>query len=72
MPSKPIQEVLQEQTDLWMAMPGVLGTAIGEWAGRPCLVVYVVRTTEKLKAAIPANVEGYPVVLEPTGELNAL
>jgi hypothetical protein len=72
MPSKPIQEVLQEQTDLWMAMPGVVGTAIGERGGRPCLVVYVVRTTETLKDVIPPNVEGYPVVLEPTGGLRAL
>jgi hypothetical protein len=31
----------------------------------------VAEATEELKANIPATVEGYPVVLEPTGEFRA-
>ena len=70
--SKTIQQVQEEHTPAWMAMPGVVGTAIGEHDGRPCIKVFVARVTEELKTKIPATVEGYPVVLEPTGEIRAL
>jgi hypothetical protein len=69
---KTIQQVQEEHTPAWMALPGVVGTAIGEHNGRPCIVVYVARVTDELKAKIPATVEGYPVVLEQTGEFHAL
>jgi hypothetical protein len=72
MPPKTIQQVQEEQTPAWMALPGVVGTAIGEHDGRPCIKVYVARVNDELKARIPATVEGYPVVLEPTGEFRAL
>ena len=72
MPSRAIQEVLQEHTDVWMALPGVFGVAIGEREGSPCILVYVDQATEQLRAAIPRSVEGYTVVLEETGEFRAL
>ena len=72
MPTKTIQEVLEEQTDQWMAMAGVVGTAIGESDGRSCIKVFVARKTDELLAKIPGSVDGHPVVIEETGEFRAL
>ena len=70
--SRPIADVLREQTDALMALPGVVGTAQGEQDGAPCILVLVVRLTEELRARIPNGLEGYPVVIDETGEINAL
>ena len=72
MPAKTIQEVLQEHTDRWMDVPGVVGTAIGELDGRSCIKVFVAKKTDELLAKIPGSIDGYPVVIEETGEFRAL
>jgi hypothetical protein len=66
---RPLAEVLRAHTDRLMAVPGVVGTAEGLCDGRPCIKVFVVRTTPDLLRAIPASLEGYPVAVEETGEL---
>ena len=55
-----------------MALPGVVGTAQGLCHGKPCIIVLVIRKTVELERAIPSSLEGYPVVLEETGEFKAL
>ena len=72
MAARPIQDVLQERTPGWMAVPGVVGTAIGMVESRRCIKVLVAEMTAELAARFPANVEGYPVVVEETGEFRAL
>ena len=72
MPPRPIQEVLKEHTAGWMAIDGVVGTAVGEFEGRPCIKVFVAEKTEELAAEVPGTLEGHPVVLEETGEFRAL
>ena len=72
MPTKTIEEVLKEHTDEWMSIPGVVGTAIGEYKGKPCIKVLVVKKTKELTEKIPSRVEGFPVVIEETGEIRAL
>lgn len=72
MPPKTIQEVLEERTGQWMALAGVVGTALGEFEGRPCIKVFVAEKTEELAAKIPGTLEGHPVVVEETGEFRAL
>ncbi len=69
---KSIAEVLGEHTESLMALPGVIGTAQGEQAGKPCVTVLVVESTDDLKRRIPGNLEGYPVVITETGEIKAL
>ncbi len=69
---RPIREVLAERTVEWMAIPGVVGTAVGEWEGRSCIKVLVAEMTAELAARFPTDVEGYPVVVEETGEFRAL
>jgi hypothetical protein len=72
MAPKTIQQVLKEHTDEWMSIPGVVGTAIGKFEGKPCIKILVVKVTKELTEKIPSRVEGYPVVIEETGEFRAL
>jgi hypothetical protein len=67
-PVRPLEDVLRERADSLMAVPGVVGTAQGLCDGRPCIKVFVAKKTADSLKAIPASVEGYPVVVEETGE----
>jgi hypothetical protein len=66
-----IESVLKLHSDSLMAVMGVVGTAIGEDAGKPCIKVYVAKRTIVIETKIPKSLEGYPVVLEETGEIRA-
>ena len=72
MPSKPIKKVLEEHTNELMSIKGVIGTAEGLCNGKPCIKVYVIKKTPQLTQRIPTTLEGYPVVIEETGEFRAL
>ena len=72
---KPTIYQVKEKHELeLMKIPGVTGVGIGENPRKPGLVikVYVERATPELKKTIPAELEGYPVVLEASGEIHAL
>ena len=69
MPEKAIEKVLKEQTKKLVSMPGVVGTGQGLCDGRPCIKVYVIKETPELDQKIPRTLEGYPVVIEETGEI---
>ena len=72
MKQKPIEEVLKAHTDHLMSIAGVVGTAIGESEGKPCIKVYVVKKTKEIEQRIPTVLEGHKVVIEETGEFRAL
>ncbi|MHC4362763.1 MAG: hypothetical protein ACYSTZ_08050 [Planctomycetota bacterium] len=72
MPDKTIEQVLNERTAEWMAIPGVEGTAIGIFEGRPCIRVFTSSKLRQVQAKIPSTVEGYPVIIEQTGTFRAL
>ena len=72
MPARTIEEILQENADVWMAMPGVAGTAIGMVEGKSCIRIFTTSKPEEVRDKIPAEVEGYPVIIEETGEFRAL
>ncbi len=72
MQQKKIETVLKEHTDSLMALPGVVGTAQGECAGKPCIKVFVTKKTPELLKQIPSVIEGYPVAVQETGEIRAL
>lgn len=72
MPEKSIREVLEEQTDSLMSVPGVVGIAQGECAGQPCIKVFVAKKTSELLREIPATIDGYLVDVQETGEIRAL
>jgi len=72
MPEKTIEAVLKEHTDSLMSLAGVVGTAQGLCAGKPCIKVYVVKKTPDLMKQIPSTLEGYEVTIQETGEIRAL
>ena len=72
MSGKTIEQVQQEHTDEWMAIPGVVGVAIGESGGRACILVLTAVDSGQIRERIPATVDGYPVVLQYTGDVRAL
>ncbi len=72
MATKTIEEVLKENADKWMSFPAVVGTAIGEFKGKPCIKILVVKKTEELTQKIPSTLEGFPVVIQQAGEIRAL
>ena len=53
-----------------MGRPGVVGTAIGEKGGEPCLKVYV--ADSRVGKTIPRKVGGFPVEVEVTGRIKRL
>lgn len=72
MEQRSIQEVLKSYTPELMSVPDVIGTAIGEQEGKPCIVIMVARKSQELVEKIPEELEGYPVVIKETGEIRAL
>jgi len=72
MVNKTIEQVQEEHTNEWMAIPGVVGTAIGLYDGKPCIKIFSSKKAEDLRAMIPSTVEGYPVIIEETGVFRAL
>lgn len=72
MANKTIQEVLQDRTDEWMHIPGVVGVAIGEHKGTSCIRIFTYVNPKDLREKIPSDMEGYPVIIENSGRLGAL
>jgi hypothetical protein len=71
MPAKTIEQVQQEHTDAWMAIPGVVGTATGQREGKPCILILTASNTQEVRRKIPSTIEGYPVVVQYIGEVRA-
>ena len=69
--SKAIIEVQADHTAEWMSLPGVVGVAIGEHQGRACIKVFVAGDPAVVRQQLPTSVEGYPVVVEPSGPFRA-
>ena len=72
MSRRTIQQVQQEYTDAWMALPGVIGTAIGRHENRPCILILTETDNDRIRENIPQTVEGYPVVIQHAGNVRAL
>ncbi len=72
MPERTIEQVQEEHTDDWMAIPGVEGTAIGLSEGKPCIRIFTSLKPKELRDKIPSTAEGYPVIIEETGVFRAL
>lgn len=72
MEGRTIEEVLKAHTGQLMSLPGVVGTAQGLCSGRPCIKVYIVKKSAELGRNIPDTIEGYPVMVEESGEFKAL
>jgi len=72
MTSKSISEVLKEHTDELMSIQGVVGTAQGLYKNKPCIKVLVAKDTQEIRNSIPHEIDGYLVVIQESGEIQAL
>jgi len=72
MACKTIEQVRKEYTDNWISIPGVEGTAIGLFENKPCIKIFSSKKAKDLRGVIPSTVEGYPVIIEETGNFRAL
>lgn len=66
-----ITQVLKKYTDKWMDIPGVVGTGEGRSEGKPCILVFVEAQNDTINKKIPKTAEGYKVVIEVTGTIEA-
>jgi hypothetical protein len=66
-----INAVLAAHDKELLAIPGVVGVYVGTLEDRriPCLKVMLARKTPESGRKIPRAIEGYPVVVEETGEI---
>ena len=71
MSSPTIEQVLAAHTDSLMAIPGVVGTAIGLCDRVPCIRVFLTDSGALERAAIPGTLDGHPVRAEVTGPIRA-
>src|SRR3989449_11472894 len=67
--ARSIDEVLAAHNDSLMALPGVVGTAIGLCDSERCIKVLLADSSSDTKRRIPARLEGYRVVAEVTGTI---
>lgn len=72
MAGKTIEQVLNEKTEEWMAIPGVEGAAIGMFQDSPCIKIFASINPDELKCKIPSTVENFPVIIEKTGAFHIL
>ena len=66
-----IQAVLEENATTLMSISGVVGTALGECSGKPCIKVFVAQRTPELLKQVPSSLEGYSVAVEESGQFRA-
>lgn len=72
-PGEGIQKAMDAHVKELMAIPGVVGVAIGALEdGRPCILVLVVKKTAENRKLIPAEIEAYPVKIEESGEIRPM
>lgn len=71
-PGGTLAAVLERHARTLLSVPGVVGVAEGEAGGGVCVVVYVAEKSPEVLAAIPAGLEGWPVVVRESGEFRAL
>jgi len=65
-----IKEVHEKHTAALMKIDGVVGTAIGALGdGSPCILVFVKEDSSEMRKKFPLNFDGYPVVIQVTGEI---
>ena len=64
-----IDQVLAAHTDSLMALPGVVGTAIGLYQGERCIKVLLADSGGTTKDRIPSRLDGYRVVIEVIGAI---
>jgi hypothetical protein len=73
-PTPDINAVLRAHDRELLAVPGVVGVyvAVLDDGKTPCLKVMLAQKSAVAERAIPKNIDGFPVVIEITGEIRPL
>jgi hypothetical protein len=73
-PPRDINAVLRAHDKELLAIDGVVGVYVGllDDGKTPCLKVMLAEKSPEAERAIPKSIEGFPVVLEVTGEIRPL
>lgn len=66
-----IKEVLEKHTSELMDIPGVTGVAVGESNGKLCIRVFIGNSNSGCLGQIPNILEGYPVLIDESGDFRA-
>jgi len=69
--SPTLHRVLERYSPRLMSLPGVIGAAEGQCAGRPCILVLVEELTPALRQTIPPELDGIGVEIRETGRIEA-
>ena len=74
LPKRDINAVLAAHDKELLAVPGVVGVYVGLLSDQktPCLKIMLARPSPEADRTIPKQLEGYPVVVEVTGEIRPL
>jgi hypothetical protein len=68
-----INLVKDKYVDDLMKVNGVVGVYVGETEQKQqCITVMVIEETEVIKKEIPKELDGYPVIIEVTGEIKPM
>ena len=71
--NRDIKTVMETHARDLMSIPGVTAVAIGQLTdGTPCIKIYVAEKTEALMDKLPDKIEGFPVVVEESGEFKPM
>ena len=71
MSERSIDAVLALHNDSLMAIPGVVGTAIGRCDGAPCIRVFMRDSASAHNASLADRLDGYMLRVEVTGQFRA-
>lgn len=66
-----VGEVLSKHHDELMSIEGVTGVGETESQGQPAISIMVKQLTPELKAKLPRDLDGVPVKIDVTGEVDA-
>ena len=69
---KPIALVIKEHRSSLLAISGILGIGQGGSPKDPHITVYVQSKNFRICPLIPSVLDGYPVVIQETGDIEAL
>ncbi|MBF0430162.1 MAG: hypothetical protein HQK83_02700 [Fibrobacteria bacterium] len=72
MKKKTIETVISENRAALMDRPGVVAVGLGKTDGQLCIKILLTQPSLVLRESIPDSLEGYPVIMEISGEINAL
>lgn len=67
-----IEDALKELNRKLLALPEVVGTAQSLCDSNPCIRVYIIKISPEVVRQIPNMIDGYPVIIEETGEIHTL